>query len=138
MTAATASNDMLETVPAALGRGIVVAAGAEIPAPFSSIEIVELTDAVLADGPTLEALILTLHLHWVRREPVVIRWGIESDSWSKLETTPLDVWSIDADFLFPLERLRFLLFSNNYDMRAPAIKWWFVAKAERLVQATIS
>ena len=138
MTAATASNDMLETVPAALGRGIVVAAGAEIPAPFSSIEIVELTDAVLADGPTLEALILTLHLHWVRREPVVIRWGIESDAWSKLETTPRDVWSIDADFLFPLERLRFLLFANNYDMRAPAIKWWFGAKAERLVQATIA
>ncbi|MFT4597152.1 MAG: DNA helicase-2/ATP-dependent DNA helicase PcrA, partial [Paracrocinitomix sp.] len=138
MTAATDINDRLETVPTALGRGIVVAAGADIPAPFSAIDVVELTDAVLADRDALETLILRLHLRWVSRQPVVIRWGIKSDAWSKLETRSNDVWSVDADFLFPLERLRFLLFANNYDMRTPAIKWWFGAKAERLVQATVA
>jgi hypothetical protein len=138
MTAASDINDILETIPTALGRGIVVAAGADIPPPFSSIEVVELTDAVLTDSQALEALILRLHLRWVSREPVVIRWGIESDAWSKLETSSREVWSVDADFLFPLERLRFLLFANNYDMRTPAIKWWFGAKAERLVQATVA
>ena len=138
MTAITNFNDMLETVPTALGRGIVVAAGADIPAAFSSVDVVELTDAVLADSEALEALILSLHLRWVSRQPVVIRWGIESDAWSKVETSSNDVWSVDADFLFPLERLRFLLFANNYDMRTPALKWWFATKAERLVHATVA
>ena len=137
MTAATEISDTFATVPAALGRGIVVAVGIEVPAAFGSFDVVELNDAVLADRDALEGLILDLHLRWAKRESVVIRWGIETAEWSKVEARSADVWAVDADFLFPLERLRFLLFANNYDMRTPDHKWWFATKAERLVQATI-
>jgi hypothetical protein len=120
------------SVPAALGRGIVVRPGGDVPEAWRTAERVTIDEAVLGDGKATEALVDRLHRHWVGRTPVVVEWAVADDALAGDESTTEPPWRLGADFLFPLERLRFLCFSNNYDARNGTPRWWWVTKAARL------
>lgn len=122
--------------PAILGRGVVVPVDADVVGPWDEPHSCILDDGVLADPATLDAFVDQLHEHWVAREPVVVRWAIENGSINEHESWTGDVWSLNARFLFPLERLRVLLFANNYDARAGDPRWWFSTKAIKQIGAT--
>ncbi len=115
--------------PKQLGRGIVVRRGAPIPEPWSAAPTVTIDDAALAEMAAREALTDRLHRSWVSRSPVVIEWDVADDALALRESYTGDLWSLDAAFLFPFERLRFLCFSNNYDARNGEPKWWWAAKS---------
>ncbi|NNK91037.1 MAG: UvrD-helicase domain-containing protein, partial [Acidimicrobiia bacterium] len=109
--------------PALLGRGVVVRAGSPIPAPWVDVPVVTL-DANTVTNETADRL----HELWVRREPVVVEWGLDDDA-LPAEVTDEPPWALNARFMFPAERLRFLCFSNNYDARDGDPKWWWSVKA---------
>ena len=63
---------------------------------------------------------------------MVVRWSVDDDALRAPETDDSPVWSLEPDFAFPHERLRFLCFTNNYDDRSGEMKWWWSAKASPL------
>ncbi|MBT8212736.1 MAG: ATP-dependent helicase, partial [Acidimicrobiia bacterium] len=109
--------------PTLLGRGVVVRAGSPIPSPWSDAPVVALTDTT-----TTTETADRLHELWVQRTPVVVEWGLDDDALAA-ESSDQPPWALDAGFLFPAERLRFLCFSNNYDARDGDPKWWWSVKA---------
>ena len=118
--------------PAQLGRGVVVQAGAEVPEPWAAMPVVTLDAETLADDKARNALIDRLQRAWVAREPLIVAWDGADDLLEAEETSGQPPWRLDADFLFPLERLRFLCFSNNYDARSGEPRWWWAVKARRI------
>ncbi len=107
-------------------------AGAPVPEPWVA------APRFTIDTPALEGagdLVATLHRQWAQRQPVVIEWDVADDALAASEASTAPVWSLDAGFLFPLERLRFLCFSNNYDGRNGEPRWWWSHKAERSLRA---
>ena len=123
---------MTSSVSAVLGRGIVVRPGGDVPDAWRTAERVSIDEPVLDDGKAVEALVDRLHQCWVSRTPVVVEWAVADDALAGDESTTEPPWRLGADFLFPLERLRFLCFSNNYDARNGTPRWWWVTKAARL------
>lgn len=117
--------------PVALGRGVVVRAGAEPPEPWASAPRIAVEGAALTDPAALDELVGELHRAWVARRPAVIEWGIDDDAVAGAETVDLPPWDLDPAFLFPLERLRFLAFTNNYDARDGTPRWWWTVKAAK-------
>jgi DNA helicase-2/ATP-dependent DNA helicase PcrA len=117
--------------PLALGRGVVIRAGRDTPGPWASADRVLIDDAILSDPDRLTELIDRLHRAWVARAPLVIEWHLDDDALAPLEISDLPPWDVEPTFLFPLERLRFLVFTNNYDARAGDPKWWWTVKAAR-------
>jgi len=63
-------------------------------------------------------------------------WGIDETAMSD-EIFHGDPWSLSASFLFPMERLRFLAFTNNYDAREDEPRWWWSHKAAATTAATV-
>ncbi len=118
--------------PPELGRGVVVRPGAQVPEPWRDVDRLTLDAAALGDREMLESLVDRLHRAWVTRTPVVLEWGVADDAAGLEEVHDGPVWQLDAGFLFPLERLRFLAFSNNYDARNGPPRWWWVVKAQRI------
>ena len=115
--------------PLVLGRGLVVRPGAEIPEPWTSAPMVVITPEILSDPAATEELVDRLHRAWVERTPAVIQWAIDDDALTRVETTDEPPWAVGATFLFPLERLRFLCFTNAYDARNGPPIWWWAHKA---------
>ncbi len=122
--------------PDALGRGVVIRADAVVPDGFADAPVVTIDSATLSDAVRVNALVDRLHRSWVHRERLVIRWAVPDDALSVDETIEDPPWGLDAGFLFPFERLRFLVFSNNYDGRNGDLRWWWAHKAERAVGAS--
>jgi DNA helicase II / ATP-dependent DNA helicase PcrA len=118
--------------PDQLGRGVVVRAGAAVPEPWAAAPIVTLDAPTLADEEARPRLIDRLHRHWVGREPLVVVWDGPDDMLQARETSAEPPWRHAAGFLFPLERLRFLCFTNNYDARNGEPRWWWAVKAGRI------
>jgi DNA helicase-2/ATP-dependent DNA helicase PcrA len=118
--------------PEELGRGVVVAGDAPVPNPWSGVAELVLDEAILADPTRLDDLIDSLHRRWVSRTPVVVRWQLTDDALDRAEATTRPAWQLDARFLFPHERLRFLCFSNNYDARGGVPRWWWSTKARSI------
>ena len=121
--------------PHTLGRGLVLATAAPVPDVYASAPVITLDQPTLADPARLEALVETLHLAWVNRDPTVIHWDVAEDALAVAEREEMAVWSLTPSFLFPYERLRFLVFSNNYDGRSGEPKWWWAHKAQRSLGA---
>lgn len=107
-------------------------AGDTAPSAWADAPVVSITPDALADAEQRNDLIDELHRAWVRRSPVVVEWDIADDALADAETFTEPPWQLDAGFLFPLERLRFLCFSNNYDARDGDPKWWWAVKAARV------
>ncbi len=122
--------------PNMLGRGVVVRGDTPIPQPWADAPIVTIDDATLASAVRIEALVERLHRSWVAREPLAIRWKVADDAFAVDEQFVDPPWQLHAGFLFPFERLRFLVFSNNYDARNGELRWWWAHKAERAIDAT--
>jgi DNA helicase-2/ATP-dependent DNA helicase PcrA len=122
--------------PDTLGRGIVVRPGAPVPTGLGDAAVVTI-DAATLDGPAaLGTIVDRLHRSWVRRERLVVVWDLPDDALSVDERSDEPPWRLDAGFLFPLERLRFLVFTNNYDARSGDPRWWWAYKAQRSLGAT--
>ncbi len=113
--------------PSALGRGVVVRADAPVPDAWAGAPEIALSPDALSTEPA--AIIDRLHRAWVERDANVIRWNLDDDALQSDERDDRPPWRLDPDFLFPLERLRFLVFSNNYDARDGVPKWWWSTKA---------
>jgi DNA helicase-2/ATP-dependent DNA helicase PcrA len=122
--------------PDALGRGVVVGVDDDVPPEMVGAPVVTIDAAALLDTAKTEVLVDRLHRSWVRRERLVVRWDVPPDALAVVERHDEPVWALDAGFLFPKERLRFLVFSNNYDARTGPPQWWWAHKAQRGIGAT--
>jgi DNA helicase-2/ATP-dependent DNA helicase PcrA len=118
-------------VPTELGRGVVVSAGEDPPAPWSGCPRVSVGPAQLAD-PT--AVVAQLHAAWLERRPVVVELGVDPDSLRAPQQHTGPVHRLTPAFEFALERLHFLVWANNYDARGGETIWWHGRKAARLAE----
>jgi len=123
---------LADEVPAALGRGVIVAAGMAAPDPWAGAERVEIGSAELNDAATAVA---RLHECWTQRRPVVVSLAVDPAQFREPEGVTAVPWSLSPALDLPLDRLHHLVWANNYDARAQtngAPIWWWSAKAERV------
>ncbi|HYX44691.1 MAG TPA: ATP-dependent DNA helicase UvrD2 [Acidimicrobiales bacterium] len=116
--------------PDALGRGLVVAPGGEVPPGWEGVERARVDDAALADpGPALSVL----HPAWAGRRRVVVELAVDAAELRRPESERRPAHQLDPSFEFRRERLHFLVWANNYDGRTPAQPpvWWHGVRAVR-------
>ncbi len=101
---------------------------APVPESWKGASVVLVDEATLADP---EASIDRLHRAWSDRERVVIELGVDPSALRTPEIEVRDPYEVGSTFLFPLERLHFLVWANSYDARTGAMKmkWWWAVKA---------
>lgn len=117
------------TIPASLGRGIVIRAGQPVPELWAAAPRFSLEGGQLEQP---EALVLQLHAHWLERRAVVIELGVEAARLQDPEVCPAEVFDVPPDFTFARERLHFLVWANNYDAtREGEPVWWLTRLARR-------
>ncbi len=114
-----------------LGRGVIVSGSVGPPDAWEECRRVRVDEAVLS-GVERQAAIDQLHEAWVTRTPVVVQLEVDPQALQVAETNDAPPHEIGGDFLFPIERLAFLVWANNYDARDGAPRWWWAAKAARL------
>ena len=114
--------------PAALGRGVVVRAGAAAPADWADAPRVEIDDGVLA-GPA--PVVERLHALWSARSPVVVSLAVDPARFREPEVIEGPVHALGPDLDLPLDRLHHLVWANNYDAREGDPVWWWGVKAVR-------
>lgn len=110
-----------------LGRGVIVGLDDPVPGPWSErddLPVVTVTHETISDRDALVDAVDRLHRAWVARVPAVIRLGVEPSTLKIAETFTGPLWEAGPFFDFPLERLRFLVRSNNYDARDGTPIWW--------------
>jgi len=115
--------------PAALGRGVIVAAGAEPPAGWAGAERIEVGPAEVADPG---AVVARLHGRWAAREPVVVALGVDPAAFRTPEAIADPPYTLPPDLDLPGDRLHHLVWANNYDARDGEPVWWWGEKAIRL------
>jgi DNA helicase-2/ATP-dependent DNA helicase PcrA len=106
-----------------LGRGVVVAPGAEPPAAWAGAARIQVED---------ESAAVALHEAWSQRRPVVVELGIDAGELKQPETDARPPYSLGPGFEFARERLHFLVWANTYDARAGEPVWWHGVRAGRL------
>lgn len=111
----------------ALGRGVVVAAGAEAPAAWAGAERV-VVDALGGDDDALE----TLERCWSTRTPVVVDLRVDAEGLKQPEVEPRAPYLLEPSFDFVRERLHFLVWANTYDARKGEPVWWHGVRAARV------
>ena len=117
------------TFPVALGRGVIINAGAEPPEGWLGAPRVVIDDAaVVAPGH----VVARLHAAWVARQPVVVELIADAASFREPRSYRLDPWEAGARFEPIHDRLHFLVWANNVDARGADPIWWWGRKAERL------
>lgn len=114
---------------AALGRGVIVAAGVEPPAPWAGAERVEVGPDEAADPV---AVVARLHARWSAREPVVVSLGTDPAGFRAPESVGDPPFTLAPDLDLPRDRLHHLVWANNYDAREGEPVWWWGEKAVRL------
>ncbi len=115
--------------PEVFGRGVILSADQPVPDPWTFAEVVTIDDVAIA-APA--RCLTSLHAAWLGRVPVVVRLGVEPASFRRPGAHPVEPWTLPADFEFPLDRLHFLVWANNYDARSGELVWWWSNKALRL------
>ncbi len=115
--------------PAELGRGVIVAAGAEPPERWRDAERLKIDEAALAAPGEVVA---KLHAAWSAREPFVIELAVDPARFREPTSVGAAPWSLPPDLDLPLDRLHGLLWANNYDARDGVPVWWWGEKAKRL------
>ncbi len=117
------------TYPVALGRGVIINAGAEAPPAWQDAPRVVIDDAaVVAPGH----VVAQLHTAWASRQPVVIELVADASSFREPRSYRLAPWEAGARFEPIHDRLHFLVWANNVDARGADPIWWWGRKAERL------
>jgi DNA helicase-2/ATP-dependent DNA helicase PcrA len=116
--------------PDALGRGLVVAPGGEVPPGWADLERLRLDEAALADPASVLAV---LHPAWAARRRVLIELAVDAGELRQPERERRPAYELDPSFEFRRERLHFLLWANNYDGRQPDREpvWWHGVRAVR-------
>jgi len=114
---------------AALGRGVVLLPGQDVPAACAGWPVVTVDEAALA-APRATAD--ELHERWLRRRPVVVRLAVDAEALRQPEPCDDPPWRLDASFELSRERLQFLVWSNNWDLRNGEPIWWHARRAARL------
>lgn len=116
--------------PAALGRSVIVAAGAPGPAPWAAAERVVIDAEVLAaphDAAT------QLHRAWRSRIPVVIELRVDPGAFRAPRSFEAPLWELGPGHRDAHEQLHAFVWANAYDARADAEPiWWWARKATRL------
>jgi ATP-dependent DNA helicase UvrD/PcrA len=115
--------------PVALGRGVIVAAGAEPGPQWAGRERVEIGSAELAEPA---AAVARLHAAWTAREPVVVSLGVDPARFRGPQSIAAAPCTLAPDLDLPLDRLHHLVWANNYDARSGTPVWWWGEKAARL------
>ncbi len=105
--------------PPVFGRGVVIRPGQAVPPSHSHAPIVHISADSLHDT---SAIIGALHRAWLYRRPTVIT--LADDILRPVRPLPPPTPE-DAGPLHELadERLRFLLWANNYDLRGGTPRW---------------
>jgi DNA helicase-2/ATP-dependent DNA helicase PcrA len=118
--------------PPSLGRGIVVGTGDAIPPEGSAWQrLVVGEDALAEPAATADEL----HVLWLKRQPVVVELCVDPDALRERERCDRPPYELGPSHDFARERLQYLVWSNNYDGRAPSEGppiWWHGRRAERL------
>ncbi|WP_426572222.1 ATP-dependent DNA helicase UvrD2 [Aquihabitans sp. McL0605] len=114
--------------PVALGRGVVINAGAAIPAAWMSAPVVTIDEAVLK-APS--AVVGQLHQAWADRTPVVVELAVDPARFREPVAITDEPWSLDPDVEPSFDRLHFLVWANTYDARSGELIWWWGRKASR-------
>lgn len=110
--------------PSQLGRGVVVGLADPVPPAWDG------APEVVVDGPDAVA---ALHDAWHRRTSVVVRLAIDPTTFRVPPTTDEEPWTLGPEFLFPEDRLHFLVWANTYDAREGKEPiWWWARKAVKL------
>ena len=114
--------------PAALGRGVVIAAGDAIPAPWISAPLVTVDDAILTSPAEI---VERLHRLWARREPVVVELAVDPARFREPVGVKVEPWRAGPAAEPWFDRLHFLVWANTYDARSGTPIWWWGRKAAR-------
>jgi len=114
--------------PPALGRGAVVLEGSDLPASWAGLERVLLGEAEMSQP---DSTIARLHAAWLGRRPLIVELGLDPNRLRLEERHAGPVYGLAPDFEFPVERLQFLVWANNYDARSGRLIWWHAVKAAR-------
>ncbi|MCE2531731.1 MAG: ATP-dependent helicase, partial [Acidimicrobiia bacterium] len=145
--------------PEELGRGLVVAAGAELDAELALAgdwERVRVDESLLAERPDeaagagstaggsapepdiagrLADTVEQLHRAWASRRRVLLELDLPAEQLAQLRQPVIverPVYELGAEFALLTERLQFLLWRNNYDARSGKPVWWWARKAAGL------
>ncbi|MGD9705067.1 MAG: ATP-dependent DNA helicase UvrD2 [Acidimicrobiia bacterium] len=110
--------------PAALGRNLVVLAGAEIPEPWRECTVAVVDQAVLrSPGAVIEGL----RTRSAARERSVIELHTEFEQPpGQVERRPAH--ELGPRFTFELDELHHLVWSNSVDGRWPNVRYWPLAR----------
>jgi DNA helicase-2/ATP-dependent DNA helicase PcrA len=118
--------------PAELGRGVVLLGHRPTPEPWSSCpRVVVGPDELEHPGEVIEVL----HRAWLERRSVVIELAADPAALRAPQHFEGDVYELGPAFEFPLDRLQFLVWTNNYDARGDEPIWWHARKAARQYEA---
>jgi DNA helicase-2/ATP-dependent DNA helicase PcrA len=115
--------------PPALGRGVVVRAGAVVPEAWAGAPVVRI-DAATVAAPG--AVVTELHDAWLGRRPVVVELDVDPGSFRAPAAWDEEPWRLGPWFEPWPDRLHFLVWANTYDARDGPPVWWWARKAERL------
>jgi ATP-dependent DNA helicase UvrD/PcrA len=113
------------TPPPQLGRGAIIRPGQEAPHPI----VVRIDRATIAKP---EQAVDVLHRHWASREPVTVILDVDQGAFKAPASIRQEPYTLSASFLPPLDRLHFLVWNNNVDLRSGSPVWWWGIKAEAL------
>jgi DNA helicase II / ATP-dependent DNA helicase PcrA len=116
--------------PEALGRSVVVSAGAAAPAPWADVPRITVGPGVLDDPAPVVA---ELHRAWLDRRRVVVELGVDPAVLREPERHLGAVHELSPGFTFWRERLQFLVWANAYDARDGTPVWWHGRKLARLL-----
>ena len=116
--------------PIALGRGVVVADAAAVPAAWAGAPTVTIDETVLVNP---FAIVEQMHLFWASRTPYVVVLGVDPARFRTPESITDEVWRLTPNTEPSFDRLHFLIWANTYDARSPGDPiWWWGRKAARL------
>ena len=102
------------------------------PAPIESSVLITVDSALLGDEERLAETVDQLHRAWVGRERVVVELGIGQAELRRPSIEESPPWQLGSDFTFLRERLHFLVWANNWDLRSGSPIWWWARKAAAL------
>ena len=97
--------------PAALGRGVIIEAGAAIPAPWMAAPVLTI-DAEVLRSPA--EVVERLHRAWVGRHPVVVELAVDPVKFRVPQVIERPVWQLGPESEPWFDRLHFLVWNNNY------------------------
>jgi DNA helicase-2/ATP-dependent DNA helicase PcrA len=119
---------------AAFGRGVIVVGAAEVPERWAGVE------SVSVDAATLESpadAVGQLHAAWSARRPVVVRLSIDPARFRGPQSITGEPWRHSPDTEPWFDRLHFLVWANNFDLRGAAPVWWWARKASRALAGSV-